>query len=623
MKCDDVITLKQYGGTCWFNAILTAIIYSDESRKLLLEKSKTWDTSINIFNTLSFILKNKYFRTTEKEDDYKYFEEMRPEKMLVDLNKYDSNTFTFNPLKLNEGYHHTMYIQKVYKLLGVNILYLDYNYQTNKYYYSRYNTTDEIIYRKSLRRTYKYSDTKNKIDEIIKNHDIIIIKVLTKRIIDFELKKNPYPEHYLITDKIINNVDDITFKNQKYNQDSVILSNFNKFTAGIGGHAITGIKCMGVKHVYNGWARSTIDPSLAREIIKEKGKIQIPCEYMRFEWKTDKPHKFILNPKTCSLDDIPKKNRTIAFSFNDGERVMIYTKVIKNNPPIVLPEVKVVEPVFIEVKIPDALPDGTSVRAATTLQAIIRRRLTQSLPKPEPVPTVSTVKPVKTKICKEGSTLNTETNRCNKNCTEIQEKNPATGRCRKLCTDIQIRNPETGRCKKIKEPKAPKILKPTVPTPKVVPTVPTSKVVPTVKKVPSSKNETPEDIIIKSYDDPNFPIIFYQQAQGNKINSILEIIDKLINKNFFINIPDLFKSNKRIIKTIFDKLYNKSGKAKDVILSIDYIQNLIIDLIIYVSGDEKYKVKKEVEYLLYLGTYNLIPSITPKLLNEVRNYFKK
>ena len=293
---------------------------------------------------------------------------------------------------------------------------------------------------------------------------------------------------------------------------------------------------------------------------------------------------------------------------------MIYTKVIKNNPPIVLPEVKVVEPVFIEVKIPDALPDGTSVRAATTLQAIIRRRLTQPLPKPEPEQ-VKPVKPIKTKICKEGSTLNTETNRCNKNCTEIQEKNPATGRCRKLCTDIQIRNPETGRCKKIKVPK--------VPTPKVVPTVPTvPKVVPTVPKVvPPSKKETPEDIIIKSYDDPNFPIIFYQQAQGNKINSILEIIDKLINKNSFINIPDLFKSNKRIIKTIFDKLYNKSGKAKDVILSIDYIQNLIIDLIIYVSGDEKYKVKKEVEYLLYLGTYNLIPSITPKLLNEIKNYF--
>jgi len=42
-KCDNVISLKQYGNTCWFNSILMSILYSDGSRKLLLEKSKSWD----------------------------------------------------------------------------------------------------------------------------------------------------------------------------------------------------------------------------------------------------------------------------------------------------------------------------------------------------------------------------------------------------------------------------------------------------------------------------------------------------------------------------------------------------------------------------------------------------
>lgn len=461
MSCDSVITLKQYGGTCWFNSILTALLYSDESRKMLLERSKTWDTSIKIFNTLSFILKNKYFRTTEKEDDYKYFEKMTPENILVDLNKYDPNIFKFNPLINEPGYDQNVYINKVYKLLNINVLYLDYNYKTKKYYYSKYNTVDETIVKKLLAGSFTYNETKNTIEENIKNHDIIVINPLMEKSLKFLDK---YPPHYLITDKIIDDIDFITFKNQKYNQDSVILSNYNRSS---GAHAIAGIKCMGVKHVYNGWVRSTIDPALGTRIIKEKGKIEIPCEYMRFEWKTnEKQHKFILNPKTCKLDDLPKKNKTVAFNFNKGHRLMIYTKVIKNNPPIVVPEKKVVAPVFIDVKIPDALPDGTSIRAATTLQAVIRRRLqaipTPSIPvepKPKPVKPVKPVKakPVKIKICKEGSTLNTETNRCNKNCTEIQEKSITSGKCIKKCTDIQIRNVETNRCKKIKVPKVPKV----------------------------------------------------------------------------------------------------------------------------------------------------------------------
>ena len=43
-KCDNVISLKQYGPTCWFNSILMAILYSDGSRKILLEKSKKWNS---------------------------------------------------------------------------------------------------------------------------------------------------------------------------------------------------------------------------------------------------------------------------------------------------------------------------------------------------------------------------------------------------------------------------------------------------------------------------------------------------------------------------------------------------------------------------------------------------
>jgi len=77
-KCDKVITIKQYGPTCWFNSILMAVLYSENSRKMLLEKSKKWNRRINIFKTLLYILKNKYLRTDNLHNDYLYFDKIRP-----------------------------------------------------------------------------------------------------------------------------------------------------------------------------------------------------------------------------------------------------------------------------------------------------------------------------------------------------------------------------------------------------------------------------------------------------------------------------------------------------------------------------------------------------------------
>ena len=57
------------------------------------------------------------------------------------------------------------------------------------------------------------------------------------------------------------------------------------------------------------------------------------------------------------------------------------------------------------------------------------------------------------KKCKEGSSLNVDTNRCRKNCKENQERNPKTKRCRNICKDTQFRNDDKGRCRNVAKPK--------------------------------------------------------------------------------------------------------------------------------------------------------------------------
>ncbi len=38
--CRNVVTIPQYESTCWFNAILMCLLYSQQSRKLLLTENK-------------------------------------------------------------------------------------------------------------------------------------------------------------------------------------------------------------------------------------------------------------------------------------------------------------------------------------------------------------------------------------------------------------------------------------------------------------------------------------------------------------------------------------------------------------------------------------------------------
>jgi hypothetical protein len=173
-NCDNVISLKQYGPTCWFNSILMAILYSDNSRKLLLEKSKKWNKRIVLFKTINYILHNKYLRTSKVSDDYKYFDKIRPEYLLDKLYKYNKKKFVFDLKKHKGGYKSEMYIRKVYKLLGVNVLYLD--IVDDDLYYSLFNNITNIQIKKGDSLNFNFKFVKQQtVKEKFENPEVIII----------------------------------------------------------------------------------------------------------------------------------------------------------------------------------------------------------------------------------------------------------------------------------------------------------------------------------------------------------------------------------------------------------------------------------------------------------------
>ena len=470
-KCDNVITLKQYGPTCWFNSILMAVLYSDESRKLLLKKSKKWNNKILIFKTLKHILEKKYFRSSNIYNDYEYFDKIRPEYILEKLYKYNKKKFSFNPKIKKGGYAPALYIRKIYKLLGAKVLFLD--YKDDLLYYSKYNnTTVNAAVKKGpiIEFVVKFV-SKEKVLEKFENPDVIIIN-FTKSIVD------SIPGYYKVpTDSpfynIVSFTDKVAIKGMNYIQDSVILSNWNRTE--IGGHSIAGIKCRDNKYVYNGWTRGTIDIHLQNvnftkedydkerlwvaEVINKRvvyvniktkiifdklpvggilvsDNIHIPCELMKYDWNVRKNSEFCINKKKCLLDThsnksikeiINKDKNELCFSFNKGPRLLIYVRKNSENSAGVsgkdkgekeCPEGKVLNPLTnrcINIKSINKL-------AKNTLSKIDKK-------------------------CPEGKVLNPKTGRCIKKENFLKANMPPGVKPEpKKCPEGKVLNPKTGRC---------------------------------------------------------------------------------------------------------------------------------------------------------------------------------
>jgi len=333
--CKRVITFPQVGPTCWFNSLLMCILYSQNSRKLIMKLSKKWDTRIKIFKLLKTIIDKKYVKDKDLKSSYSYFNIVKPEYILNDLHQYNKKKF-FNLELFKKGYMPEAYIRKLYKLLGASILLFDeYN---NEIIYSEYNKfisfmrDDKLFTRSGIVSEFKLKQTLRK----NLHPDVIVINHY-----DIEKEFNKYvPNYYNIIDnkdELLSHNDVIKYNNEEYILDSVILGNWNKkHIKNAAGHVISGITCKNERYIYNGWTRSTIDPAMMmfKTSIKSDDILNIPCELMKYSWNIKKDTDFCLSPdcyptfiKDIIVDIV--KNVDLCFSFNKPPIKLIYIKKIK------------------------------------------------------------------------------------------------------------------------------------------------------------------------------------------------------------------------------------------------------------------------------------------------------
>jgi hypothetical protein len=316
--CLDLKVIPQFSGTCWLNAILMSVLYSQGSKYYVKKASKNWDKNNSLlmfFKTIIFKMK-KHSKLIEK-----MFKKIKPEIILFKLIEQTKDkmllNFLKNLVKINYddlGYYET-YIYNLYKFLQVKVLSI-YYLHNNEYYYNL-----NLIHGLEL-----YIDSYCKLNE---TPDILVV-------IDYRINKILYNTRYIAYDSLKNYIlnkkniiglqnheDIITFNGVKYKLDSVTIGNYNADTINMG-HAIAGITCNNNKYVYNGWSSISTDPAIVK---KNNSNNTSPCSLMKYNWDLKKNEEFCLDPKLCKLDFDNIDKTDVCFSFKSDRTVLIYVRV--------------------------------------------------------------------------------------------------------------------------------------------------------------------------------------------------------------------------------------------------------------------------------------------------------
>lgn len=307
---ERLIFTGQNGPTCWFNVLILCMFYSQYSRKLLLDASKDWDTSYEIYYLFDHLLKHKFVVSMDVNRDEKYFKYMTPQHILRKLHLYNKDQFPIN--KFSEGFWPMYYIQNLYRLLNISY-HMFTLYGDGRFCFDIHNYLDKIEIDDEHIVTSRDVQLASKeyLKEVLKDTpQVLIVRCTNLHTFESEQKFSYYDiSHMKIAKNILSKEDVITYNGHKYVLDSVITGNIDINDEIIDDHVIAGITCAGNRYVYNGW---------------NIGKSLRPCKLSLFQWDVKTEHKFGLYKNRCGLNLTPTDGD--VYSFDRGERLIIYVK---------------------------------------------------------------------------------------------------------------------------------------------------------------------------------------------------------------------------------------------------------------------------------------------------------
>ena len=461
--CKDVLPIPQFSGTCWFNALLMALFYSELTRNFFINELPNLKTTLKkhpkILNIIEDLLFNNY-RVNNKNNDH-FYNIFQPENILLELNKADKTVFYADSDLINTGWHGHLYIDQIFQFLNIKnkILYLDilsdHNYSLSKKNAPliNFNIKNDVI-------TLEYEY----VSKLPRTNPFWKFKSVNKSIVsDFKTpKRYSMPDDIDVISLYINNNQDappevLQFKNAKFILDSMMINNFNIDTCKMA-HQIAGITCKSKKYLYNGWTGKTKDPAMKNTIhelhtkieekeieinrlknisntslstkkelekrdqtleklneelrsLEDKFLVQMklyekkrPCNLVRYDWNTDN-NNFCIDSIKC---EYPKKtsDANLCFNMKRGSRSYIYVRESFKyvNTSTIQPS-PVVKPSMV---CPEDKILNPKTNKCVSKTGVVGKKLLEHVG--ESKKTSPVVKP--SMVCPEDKILNPKTNKC-------------------------------------------------------------------------------------------------------------------------------------------------------------------------------------------------------------------
>ena len=292
--CEEIPVIPQYLATCWFNSILSAMIYSDGLSQIIYEKAveDDWqDDNNGAFKTLMLLFMNYVRAIKNGKLDYidklrEFLKKYKTELILLDfLTYYHKDLFEIYNYMILNGYV-ILYILYILQNIGLNCSLI---LLSNGKFYN--DVKFDFIHK-------IYIDYDN--SSVNKTPEILLFNI--KNISNFQ--KYKYPE---ITETDLKNFGEeiIEFYGVHYKLDCILLADKDKK------HTITGLTCNGSKYVYNGWWLSDREN---------------PCNLMPYDWTINNSN-FCLDVDNCELSK--EKEEDFCYNFKNNERIMVYVKIGK------------------------------------------------------------------------------------------------------------------------------------------------------------------------------------------------------------------------------------------------------------------------------------------------------
>jgi hypothetical protein len=332
LPASKIEVIPQFNNTCWFNAILMAMLYSQGLRSFVYKKAKLWDFDLkkNKFKkTLLFILKHNYKNPDKIKELFQ--KRVKPEFLLFSYLDYyhssDSEKEIIKSLKtyLNDYYFgfYFHFINEIFSNVFINTLdYLDIYFIDGNLYLgkSKVSVFDSGIDISSLNPNVLLLYHQDFFDPTISKE--VYYEIITQVKVD-EAYQLPGNIHHFGIDTYQQT---IIFNGHTYQLDCCIVRNYNHKTINRG-HSIIGLTYDNQPYVYNGWTTSFI-------ITNEYGKnSKEACKLFSRDWKNDLyKHEgnggFCISTTECDgLKELDKEDLCFDFSKKKDRKILIYVKV--------------------------------------------------------------------------------------------------------------------------------------------------------------------------------------------------------------------------------------------------------------------------------------------------------